>query len=430
MSENELYTVIVVDDSADVRRLVKRALAAESIECDLAADGVEARERILARQYDAIISDLRMPRMHGHKLMLEAFEQGGPPVPFIVITGVTDPRVIKDLYLRGATDVITKPFNYTLLAVRVRHILDQWKKASAMEGKGDSRESVARQLETTTALIRQQLSDVTTSFEQTIAQLTRQQDELENGYVDSVRVLANLMDQVGQSNRSHAVRVENACVAIAAGTKYPKEDLLHLKIAALLHEIGAFGMPDSVRLKAPGALTPEERAYYNRYPEIGATFLAELRHGRQVVEFVQCHAENFDGSGIPGNKTGREVPLGARILRIADGCDTFLMHHASEDKFGALQELLISDRGRCYDPVLIPLALNYFDKYLGSVEPSFVLPAADLHDGLVLAENILDDAGHFLARQGVELTANLAERLRAILHQKEVRVRRKSNDQQ
>jgi len=417
------YSVLLVDDSEDILRLFKRALVSEDILCDTAKDGVEAQSMLSTGAYQCIISDLRMPRMHGHKLMLEALEKAAE-VPFIVITGVTDPRVINDLYLRGAADVITKPFNFKLMALRVKHLLRRG--PTGVRGAGDSadpRELISRQLEGTAAILQNQLAEMTRSFESTISELDKRREDLEVGYLGSVRILANLIERVGQSKGCHAVRVEDACASIAESVNFPKEKLLQLKIAALLHEIGAFGMPDGIRHKAPWALTDEERAQYQRYPEIGATFLSELKDGKPVVELVEHHAENFDGTGFPAGKTGRQVSLGVRILRLADGCDTFLMYDDGGKRFDALQAHLMLERGRQYDPELVPVALDYFDRQLRSADVSFEVPVAEIQEGHILAENIFDKQGRFLTREGVELTPALIYRIKQLLRNRVIRVR-------
>ncbi|MBX3175804.1 MAG: response regulator [Candidatus Hydrogenedentes bacterium] len=423
MSSEETYTALVVDDSPDVCRLLKRALKGEGVECDTVPDGVAAMERLEASRYDIVISDLRMPRMHGHKLMME-LKGAGRDIPFVVITGVTDARVIKDLYNRGAIDVITKPFNFVLLAVRIRHLLRKRGELSESTGApGDMRQQLSEQLTGTANLLQEKLAEVTRSFETTISDLNKQRDILESGYLGSVRILANLIEQVGHSGRSHATRVESAANGIAQLADYPPHALLNLKIGALLHEIGAFGMPDAIRHKPPWSLDAEERKFYDRYPDIGAVFLSELKDGKPVVELVENHAENFDGTGIPARKKGEQIPLGARILRVADGCDTFLMHNPDGDRVQALHNHLLQERGRMYDPALVPLAVEYFDERLRSESTAFPVSVAELREGLVTAENVYDDEGRFLAREGVELSGTLIQRIKSLIRHSEIRVR-------
>jgi len=98
-----------------------------------------------------------------------------------------------------------------------------------------------------------------------------------------------------------------------------------LKVASLLHEIGQFGMPDTLRDKAAWRLPKDIREQYEKCPAIGAALLGEMPGTDEIVRLVECHAENFDGSGFPNKLSGDAIPIGARIIRLADAYDTYLM---------------------------------------------------------------------------------------------------------
>ena len=114
---------LVVDDEPALRMLTIRELSRNGFACDAARDGLQARELAAARHYDVVVTDLCMPEMNGHALAVELL--GRPNRPAVVIlTGVTEPRLAKDLIARGVDDIIFKPVDQGVLAAKVRAMIE------------------------------------------------------------------------------------------------------------------------------------------------------------------------------------------------------------------------------------------------------------------------------------------------------------------
>ena len=125
-----MYRTLVVDDEPQVRELTRRALAQCQLDCDLAADGDEAMRMFNQAPYDVVITDLKMPKRHGHSLSTELLSRPTPPKLFVV-TGLADARIVRDLVSRGAEDVIHKPVNYDVLAMKVLTLVEKNRRAEA-----------------------------------------------------------------------------------------------------------------------------------------------------------------------------------------------------------------------------------------------------------------------------------------------------------
>jgi HD-like signal output (HDOD) protein/DNA-binding NarL/FixJ family response regulator len=115
---------LVVDDEAAVQRLVVRGLIQQGFACDTAADGNEAEERVSKAHYDVVITDLKMPNKHGHALAVYLLALEPRPV-IIVHTGVVEPKLAKDLLARGVDDIVFKPFDFGLLAAKVKALVER-----------------------------------------------------------------------------------------------------------------------------------------------------------------------------------------------------------------------------------------------------------------------------------------------------------------
>ena len=122
--EQSQYQALIVDDEGDVRKATMRSLRYEGIACDGAADGREAEQMLKRARYDLVVTDLRMPNKHGHALAVDLLELRERPV-IVVLTGVLEPRLVKDLMARGVDDVSLKPVDYDIFAAKVKGLVVQ-----------------------------------------------------------------------------------------------------------------------------------------------------------------------------------------------------------------------------------------------------------------------------------------------------------------
>jgi len=144
-------------------------------------------------------------------------------------------------------------------------------------------------------------------------------------------------------------------------------------------------------------LPKDIREHYEKCPAIGAALLGEMPGTDEIVRLVECHAENFDGSGFPRDA----IPIGARIIRLAYAYDTYLMF--PEDGKGreyAIQ-YIAERRGKIHDPALFKYAMAYLDELAAeeSSKDALVVAVGDLREGMELAESLFAfaDKGLYLA---------------------------------
>ncbi|MCC6486633.1 MAG: response regulator [Candidatus Hydrogenedentes bacterium] len=431
----QLPRALVVDDSQEFRALLSRALQREGVNCDVAPDGLVAEQMLGLNCYDILVTDLRMPRKHGHQLITDVMASSNPPM-IVVMTGVLEARLIADLISRGVRDVIQKPLAFDVMAAKIKALFERRaigpsESAGAAAGTGAGAATrVAEELGRATESMRAQLNDVTKSFESAIRDLERQKSDLEEGFHGSLRMLTNLFDKMGSAGGSHAGRVERMASLIGERLGLSRDEKRNLVFASLLHDVGQFGMPDAVRSRAPWALSGNEREIFQAYPVIGAMLLSEIRGADKVAEIVEAHAENFDGSGFPKQLKGSQIARESRIIRIADGCDTHLMFHEHEHPIEELRLHLLSGRGRAYDPEMI-------DAALASLHDAFSTPAeeevmevslVEARPNLVLAENVYDEKGRFLARAGATLSSSMLLRLQWLIGTQSIKVYRPARD--
>lgn len=432
------YHALVVDDDPDVRRTLSRALRNLGFSCNTASDGEMARKDMIVHPPDLLVTDLRMPVRHGHRLVVETMERSSPPL-VVVVTGLVEPAIAYDIIARGVLDVTLKPFDAGVCAAKWLAMLQHRKTLSATiassavpaaaspdpagKSPAQSEDSVAEQLERTTIALRGQLKEITANFEETIGSLEKQHANLTAGFLGSIRLLTQLMRKFDGAESTHAARVERLAEGICESLRADRDMLRNVRLGSLLHDLGQFGMPDSVRVTPVSKMTARQRDAYRHYPEIGATLLSEVKGCEQVVDLVLAHAEHFDGNGFPKQLSGKGIPLGARIIRIADGIDTFLMEYEDEDAEEKLSAHLIAEREHQYDPEILDASFEFLLGFLKKVK-TVECSTRELRVGDILEEDLLSPLGHIIARRGATVNATMKTYVERILGDTTIRVQR------
>jgi len=177
--------------------------------------------------------------------------------------------------------------------------------------------------------------------------------------LSTVRTLAAALEAKDPYTRGHSQRVATCAVAIATDLGLPTEEIERIRWASMLHDIGKIATPEAI-LRKRGSLTDEERAVMNQHPERGASILREMPPFKPLADDVHYHQEAYDGTGYPEGLAGTEIPLGARIIRVADTFDAVTSHRpyrpsrSVEEAIAELQRMA----GNTLDPVLVEVFLR------------------------------------------------------------------------
>ena len=139
--------------------------------------------------------------------------------------------------------------------------------------------------------------------------------------VETLSSLAIAIDGKDSFTRNHSQRVSSHSVALAESLEMSHAEIEEIRLAALLHDIGKVGIPETI-LNKNGPLDPDEWDEMKKHTNYGATILEKVKGLDRIRAMVLHHHEFFDGSGYPNSLAGENIPLGARIIAIADAYDT------------------------------------------------------------------------------------------------------------
>ncbi len=142
-------------------------------------------------------------------------------------------------------------------------------------------------------------------------------DQLQKAYTRTLETLGEAIDVRDAYTGGHSQRIKRYAEQITRAVGCSAETIEHIRTAAMLHDIGKIGIPDGILLK-PGHLTEREMAIMKSHSLIGARLLRTAGFPDEVVTLVRHLHERYDGWGYPGGLKGEEIPLGSRILAVAD----------------------------------------------------------------------------------------------------------------
>ena len=384
--------VLVVDDEESIRSILSRKLETEGYFCVTASDGREAMEKASQHEFDLVLTDIKMPGMSGIEVLSHIIAEH-PDTCVIMITAVSDAQTAVDAMKTGAYDYVTKPFDLEALGMRVekalerrRLVLENRNYQLRLEEKVEHQVGQMQQYyrEAIHALAREEIAlqvlDVTRKTEPSEATAggrlpgdSRESSSPVKEFVDRLaglpnldkgtdskkvlemaKVLALMAETREPYARGHSERVSMLANEIATHIGCPDDLVRDLQLAAIVHDIGKIVVPDNILFK-PGNLTPAEHNEVKRHPVASAEIMRHVHSFTSVIPMVESHHEWFNGKGYPNKLMGESIPLGARILAVADAYDAMTCsrpHRARLSSEEAVQ-VLKKGAGKQWDAAII-----------------------------------------------------------------------------
>lgn len=267
-------SVLFVDDEQDILNAVMRAFADEGFRVLTATSADEAMQLITEEEIAVLVADNLMPGTRGIDL-LAAAKRVSPDTVKIMMTGYADlPTAIEAINIGEVFRFVVKPWRNDEL-VRV----------------------------VTAALTRYRV----------VRSLRRADDAV-------IHSIAQTIELKDRHTRGHCDRVAGYALLIAEELHLSEEAKKEIRFGGWLHDCGKIGVPESV-LNFAGPLGSEDFAMIREHPEWGAQVAREARLSQGVINVILYHHERYDGRGYPAGLRGRDIPLEARIVAVADVFD-------------------------------------------------------------------------------------------------------------
>jgi HD-GYP domain-containing protein (c-di-GMP phosphodiesterase class II) len=189
--------------------------------------------------------------------------------------------------------------------------------------------------------------------------LDASQQQLEQASLEFLETMARALDARDPYTAGHSDRVSANATATAQALGLDAKEVEVIRIGAKMHDIGKIGIPDAV-LQKRGPLNEEEFTLIKLHPQIGKRILEKVGTFRDYLPIVELHHEDYDGRGYPYGLTGEQVPLGVRIVHVADVYDAITSDRAYRAAMPPEQvlEVLVGGAGTQFDPQVVEVFLS------------------------------------------------------------------------
>jgi putative two-component system response regulator len=397
--------ILAIDDDSESLRAIERALG-DRFDCDFAPDASTARQKLTGDRFDLVLCDVQM--QGEQRALVEELAAEQPDVAIMPIAAHPTLRQVQAAIDRAPVPIYVKDVERRyLLANRVTHEL-LGLEPGEMLGRSDPevlppeaelpvRESDMRVLrhnepcereerirertflsikfpfvseEGTLAGITGVSVDITAQHEAEKLQrdlaTVREQaiEELRSSRQETVERLSRAIEQGDPETGLHVHRIARIASYLASQLGLGDEQILLLRAAAPMHDVGKIDIPDEI-LRKPGRLTPEERSEMERHAEAGHQILAgsESELLQMAARIALTHHERFDGSGYPRGLVGEEIPIEGRIVAVADVFDALLSDRPYRPAMSIAEtvEIIGEGRGTQFDPEVTDVLLEHLE---------------------------------------------------------------------
>ncbi len=248
-------------------------------------------------------------------------------------------------------------------------------------------------------------------------ELAAAHQRLKRNYCTSIKAFTALIELRGSAQVAHARQVADLTRRIGQVMGLDADATQHLPIAALLHDIGHIGLSDNLLSRPQSRLDIDELRRHRLHPVLGAQALSASEEMQTVAPLIRAHHERWDGQGFPDGLRAAAIPLGARILAVADVFEDLRSCRIDGQALSTLdaRQAVLAGRGSQFDPDVVDAFESLFSpapsKPPPATAPPLRLRTADLRAGQTLTRDFVSPEGVLLLSAGLLLTNDLIDRI-------------------
>ena len=330
---NSDRSILIVDSDEGMRLAVTDYFTAKGITVSYAETCEIALAFLQDQSFDLILTEVAVPEMGGIELA-RRIKKYMPEQAVIIVTSSDDVRNSIEAMRLRVNDYILKPVDLEELESRVALVFMKFETRKR---------------------------DRSHQF-QLVEKVLEQEKKLEDNFLQAVRSLIHAIEARDRYTKGHSFRVTRLVEALLRQLNLETDILSDIVLASQLHDTGKLGISDTILRKTSG-LSNEEFFVMKTHPEVGYHILKPIL-SESCLGGILHHHERWDGKGYPMNLTGEEIPLGARIISIADSFDAMVTDRTYRQALSVSTALNEITRGigRQFDPDLVPPFVDVVSK--------------------------------------------------------------------
>ncbi|MBQ8886877.1 MAG: HD domain-containing protein [Candidatus Gastranaerophilales bacterium] len=308
------YKILIVDDEPDNLALLYRTLRGK-YDIAKSTSPLAALEMMKLEHFNCILSDHKMPEMDGVEFLKRSCEIT-PDAMRLLVTAYTDAGILIDaINYAKIYRYIKKPYNPDELSLIVENALEYW------QLKADNSVLV---------------------------------NDLKELFAGTITAIVEALDAKDSYTLGRSRRVTFYAVKMAKALHLSETTTGKIELAGLLHDIGMIGISDDILSKVE-ELTHDEYSEIKQHVHHSIKILDDIKQLRDVVEIIKYHHEFYDGNGYPFGKKGEDIPIGSRIIAVADAFDSMTTPKAYRNQVTPEEALnrIKSHSGKQFDPIVV-----------------------------------------------------------------------------
>ena len=325
------YNILLVDDEEDNLALLYRTLRG-AYNLEKTTSSLHALEILKEKHFELVISDHKMPEMDGVEF-LKHVQVHYPSTMRILLTAYSDANILIDaINYAKIYRYVKKPFNPEELQLIVSSALEYY------QLKYDNDKLI---------------------------------NDLKELFSGTIKAIMEALDAKDSYTSGRSKRITYYSIIVAKQLGLSTIDTGKVELAGMLHDIGMIGVSDEILYKID-ALSQEEYDEIKKHITYSVKILEDIKQLKDVVEIIKYHHEKYDGTGYPYGVKGEDIPLGSRIIAVADAFDSIISNRIYRNKIELQDALNEIKKGALtqFDPVVVKAFEDSFDAISAAVSES------------------------------------------------------------
>ena len=397
--------ICIVSASEEILRLLSEALKSDKWEVSAFSQATKAFNALKDKPSQIIIADQDSGGMTGINFLLKVRSLSTSPIRILLMNSPDIDMAAKVVNDGIARKLLSVPWNQDELLNIIQNalLLASQIKVDPSPQNADVKEQ--EELQKWDDLLKDSIKSRTRIILQKKTSLEKLNRELEENIFETIKALFSYLEKKNRWIGTHSKKVAAFSVELATEMNLPAKAIQKVEIAALLHDIGKIGIPEKIISKSPHLLSKIQLEQLKGHPVLGQKIISPVFTLADVGKIIRHHHEQWKGSGYPNGLKEDEIPIGSRIIAVANLFNNLqekVFHRTNDPIIRSLREI-VSRSGTELDPDIVDAFLKMIDtkrQETSKRRQETKISQGDLKEGMMISRDIMTTRGTTVLNRG------------------------------